>query len=368
MAKNNITSPTVLAHKKGAKWSEEEILQALSELNVILEEPFTGSIVNKHLVTFPNGVSKKSSLSEIFRGLSNGKKVFQHTTETVNERLSEFGAVLAEEYKGKVGEYHLITFSDGTTRSHILASALAGKITCKRYTTETLNAKMAEFGAVLAENYKGYVLEKHWVTFANGSTKYITPVSVLNGNSMGKMETVGRYTTETASEKLLGFGAELMEPFKGSAEKRHLIKFDCGHTHNVVMDRIFYQGAGCPECVDTGFNQQKPGYLYFIKVENGDDFVYKVGITNRSVHKRYYGERANYENLALFYSLDGSKVYQAEQSIRQAFKDLRYKGKSPFKRTGTSEMFVEDISVYTDFLDIIGKLGLIDVLDIPIAN
>lgn len=367
MAKSNITSPTVLAHKRYQRWTEEEILQALSELDVILEEPFTGSILDKHLVTFSNGVSKKSDLCSIFRGISNGQRVYQHTTETVNEQLAEFGAVLAEEYKGKVGKYHLITFSDGTTRNHVLASALAGKITCKRYTTETLNNKLAEFGATLAEEYKGDVVSKHWITFENGKTKYITPCTVLNGNSTGKLDTVGRYTTEIASEKLQALGLELMEPFKGSAEKRHKIKFECGHTHAVFLDKIF-QGARCPECIDTGFNQTKSGYLYFIKVENGDGFVYKVGITNRSVYKRYYGERANYETLALFYSLDGSKVYQAEQSIRQAFKVLRYKGKSPFKRTGTSEMFIEDISSYREFLDVIDKLGLINVLDLPIAN
>jgi hypothetical protein len=366
MAKSNITSPTVLAHKRYARWTEKEILQALNELDVHLEEPFTGSILDKHLVTFSNGVTKQTSLSEIFRGVSGGKRVYRHTEESINEKLSELGLSLAEEYKGDTDIEHLIKFPDGHIKGYILKSVLSGKVNGKRHTTCSVNKRLAKIGAVLLEEFKGDISKKHLVRFSNGKVKNVLIHSVFNGNTTGKMDSIGRYTTEIANEKLKKYGAVLAEEFKGSLMRKHKIFFKCGHVHEIALDNVFSQGSGCPICAKGGFNPYAPAQLYFIELAFQGRNIYKLGVTNRTVEKRYSVEtNIDYKILSLFGSQTGYVVHQAEQHILREFANLRYTGDSPFRLTGTKELFSCDIRYYSQFMEIIDEYGLEEAL---IAN
>lgn len=46
--------------------------------------------------------------------------------------------------------------------------------------------------------------------------------------------------------------------------------------------------AGCPGCAESGFDQTKPGLLYYIAVTTNDgDTLYKIGITNLTIERRF---------------------------------------------------------------------------------
>lgn len=46
--------------------------------------------------------------------------------------------------------------------------------------------------------------------------------------------------------------------------------------------------AGCPGCAVSGFDQTKPALLYYLAVStDNDETLYKIGITNLTVQKRF---------------------------------------------------------------------------------
>tara|TARA_B100000795_G_C22654104_1_gene381453 strand:- start:307 stop:750 length:444 start_codon:yes stop_codon:yes gene_type:complete len=46
--------------------------------------------------------------------------------------------------------------------------------------------------------------------------------------------------------------------------------------------------AGCPGCAISGFDQTKPGMMYYLAVKTDDEQTrYKIGITNYSAEKRF---------------------------------------------------------------------------------
>ena len=47
-------------------------------------------------------------------------------------------------------------------------------------------------------------------------------------------------------------------------------------------------GRGCPACATSGFDQTKPGRLYYLRVyDRVLGSTYKIGITNRTVSERF---------------------------------------------------------------------------------
>jgi hypothetical protein len=403
----SIVSQTIRNHKKGSRWTEDEILQALSELGVILHEPYKGSTRETYLVEFSNGVQTRTRLESVLSGHTSG---IEYTTETINQRLKELGATLAEEFKGRISKRHLIAFDNGVTREYILAHVLYGHAVGKRHTKETVNKKLAEYGAVLAEDFKGSVTRKHLITFANGATKNVVLSRVMGGHSTGKNhstktinESIAKYgavlaeefkdnvaqkhlvtfatgitkevslfsvmqgvslgkenTTETINKRLVEFDAILQEPFKGHIHKKHKILFGCGHSSNVSLNNVLC-GKGCASCSGSGFNIGKPGYLYFLAVKSEGGTLYKIGITNKTVEYRYRHEQVDYIKVALFYSEDGESIASSERAILNAFSSLKYKGSSPFRYTGITEVFIRDISDDDIFTDIVESFNLVKV-------
>lgn len=89
------------------------------------------------------------------------------------------------------------------------------------------------------------------------------------------------------------------EDFIRASEATHADKYDytksvytrCQHKVEIICKKhgSFWQsasahmaGKGCQKCMKTGYQENKPGYLYVLRSEN----ITKVGITNRLVSKR----------------------------------------------------------------------------------
>lgn len=306
MAAKDSISETVRNHKKRARWTEEEVCQALSELGAKLDQEYTGSIVQKHWVVFSNGSRKYVVIRSVFAGDTTGKRdLIRYNTSIVNDRLSNIGAILAEDFKVSTHQKHLVTFASGITKNVILNE-------------------------------------------------------VLCGNCTGKRNNIGRHTSESVNKALSKFNAILLEDFKGSAKQKHKVKFACGHIQDVMLDNTM-RGAGCFRCAKGGFDRDKPALLYFLEVPFQGLSVYKVGITNRTVAERYAQESVVYRVLKLFYTPVGKNAFNAEKAILNNFCELKYHGESPFKFIATREIFNEDISEYQVFLNILEHSGLTKV-------
>jgi len=142
-------------------------------------------------------------------------------------------------------------------------------------------------------------------------------------------------------------------------KETHGNKFDLGNaiydggTRKVevkcnICNNIFYpiadnfsKGSGCPYCANISkFNKWKdePTRLYVLRLYNG---LYKIGVTINTVIKRYHKdlERDKYEIIYEEFFKEGREPFSIEQKIRHLMWEYHYEGESPFRVTGTNEVF-----------------------------
>jgi len=98
--------------------------------------------------------------------------------------------------------------------------------------------------------------------------------------------------------------------------------------------------SGCPFCNPKGFDFNKPGILYYLCIE---DKYYKIGITNRSVKKRFAGEMHKIRVIKEWQYEDGYLCYQKEQDIIKTYAENAYVGEYKPLATGNTELFIKDI-------------------------
>lgn len=124
------------------------------------------------------------------------------------------------------------------------------------------------------------------------------------------------------------------------------VKIICNKCNSVFKMRPsdHLGGAGCPSCAKTGFDQNKPAILYYLKITTDKGLtLYKIGITNRSVNERFQLtdlskiEIIKQEEFAL-----GSDALNKETEIKRKFKEFQYKGPDVLS-SGNTELFTKDI-------------------------
>jgi len=99
-------------------------------------------------------------------------------------------------------------------------------------------------------------------------------------------------------------------------------------------------GNGCPDCSTSGFDNNKKAILYYVKIKSCD--LYKIGITNLTLKKRFGADLRMLEILSETYFDIGKDAYNEEQRIINENKHLRYNG-APILRSGNTEIFYGDI-------------------------
>jgi cytochrome c2 len=131
------------------------------------------------------------------------------------------------------------------------------------------------------------------------------------------------------------------------------VKLSCP-VHGAFMQRAraHLETIGCPKCGREQAQQKqrlhwieqaegKISSLYLLRLFADEEEFYKVGITFRSVGKRFASAASlasyQYEVLALHQSTNAARVYDWEQSILESFAHLRYTPKYRFD--GETECF-----------------------------
>lgn len=99
-------------------------------------------------------------------------------------------------------------------------------------------------------------------------------------------------------------------------------------------------GTGCPSCAITGFDSNKPAILYYLSINNGQ--AYKIGITNRTVEKRFYDELDKIKVLKIWDYPIGIDAYKTEQFFLKKFSAYKYTGPDLLS-SGNTELFNKDI-------------------------
>lgn len=128
------------------------------------------------------------------------------------------------------------------------------------------------------------------------------------------------------------------------ANSKQRLSFKCENDHisRINLDNL-NAGQGCSRCSISGFRKDKPAVLYYIRFENKGQIYYKIGITNRSLKKRFSSEFAKAKVLQQKHFALGSFAAEEERSILTEFDKYRYKGEPFLKYGGNTELFIKDV-------------------------
>ena len=114
-----------------------------------------------------------------------------------------------------------------------------------------------------------------------------------------------------------------------------------GHVFNPNFG-AFRNGTRCPSCAKYGFDQNKPGILYYLKFIIDGKNLYKIGITNKTIEDRFYCEPIPYEVIMQKQYLSGLLAREEEKKILTDFKSYLYTGPDLLK-SGNTELFTKDV-------------------------
>ena len=103
--------------------------------------------------------------------------------------------------------------------------------------------------------------------------------------------------------------------------------------------------AGCPGCAVSGFDQTKPALLYYLAVvTDGDETLYKIGITNLTVHKRFPSVDLARIRVVKTWSYEmGSAAAKREIEVLKEYADDLYTGPDVLAGAGNTELFIRDV-------------------------
>ncbi len=103
--------------------------------------------------------------------------------------------------------------------------------------------------------------------------------------------------------------------------------------------------AGCPGCAVSGFDQTKPALLYYLAVmTDKSETLYKIGITNLNVQKRFPNvDLARIRVIKTWSYESGAEAAKREITILQEFSDDLYTGVDVLIGAGNTELFVSDV-------------------------
>jgi hypothetical protein len=101
-------------------------------------------------------------------------------------------------------------------------------------------------------------------------------------------------------------------------------------------------GGGCPGCAKTGYDSLKPGRLYYVMFDFGHTILYKIGITNNTVKRRFANERIKPIVLWETTFSNGSIAQKIESDKKKEYSEYLYSGQ-PLLKCGNTECFTVDI-------------------------
>lgn len=150
-----------------------------------------------------------------------------------------------------------------------------------------------------------------------------------------------------------------IETFIKKANKEHKYKYDysltfytnshtklkiiCPHHGVYIQNPVDHlRCGGCPVCRQTRFSKDAPAMLYYIKFDTVIGPMYKIGITNFSVDRRFRRFKEYRKTLKTWTFKNGFDAKKAEAAVLKYFSDYRYKGKKLIMN-GNTELFKTDV-------------------------
>lgn len=213
-------------------------------------------------------------------------------------------------------------------------------------------------------NFNGWNINiETYTIFKNYDTEFLDFIDKHNLSYLTDRDDI--YEIFTDSTKRVRSNQISSTLYKLNAIEKHNDKFDYSNTlykgmkdyvdvlckkHNmffsIIAENHLNTQGGCPICKAehnpyTYFDTETS--FYIIKINE----LYKIGITTTPIARRYAGEGIEYQVVFEKKFNTGKEAFMLEQWCKYNFKKYKYKGVSPFRYTGITEVFtyniVEDI-------------------------
>jgi hypothetical protein len=128
-------------------------------------------------------------------------------------------------------------------------------------------------------------------------------------------------------------------------EKVEIICPEHGSFWQAPAAHIMGSNSGCPGCAISGFDQTKPGVLYYLAVlTDNNETLYKIGITNLSVERRFpNADLARIRTIRTWSFDEGRLAAKRELEILKEYSDDLYIGPDILVGSGNTELFIRDV-------------------------
>jgi ferredoxin len=101
---------------------------------------------------------------------------------------------------------------------------------------------------------------------------------------------------------------------------------------------------GCPNCAQYGFQPDRAAITYYVRVANPYGApLYKIGVTHRTVAKRFALEGVALVPISIWHFDKGSNAQALEIEILEKHRAHHYEGPPVFKYGGNDELFTCDV-------------------------
>jgi hypothetical protein len=227
--------------------------------------------------------------------------------------------------------------------NHLFGQGCPSCAGVKKLSTETFISKaIKKHGHIYDYSLTEYVHSQSKVKIicSEHGTFEQVPASHLNGNGCPSCAGNIKLTTEDFISSAIQkhghiYDYSLVE-YKGARTK---VKIICKE-HSVFEQtpNNHLNGNICPLCSGYGgFKQNKPAIFYILKINDKD--IWKIGITNKSVPKRYSkSEQKLFSVVRTIPFKIGSNALQLETKLKKQYKEFLYTGSNPLYG-GHTEMF-----------------------------
>lgn len=133
--------------------------------------------------------------------------------------------------------------------------------------------------------------------------------------------------------------------YKSSHEKVEIGCLVHGSFWQSPVNHVRGNKSGCPGCALSGFDQTKPGLLYYIAIKtNNGEHLYKIGITNLSIEQRFPPADRTRIRVVMIWRFDvGQHAVEREAIILSRFVRDKYIGPPILVGGGNTELFTRDV-------------------------
>lgn len=133
----------------------------------------------------------------------------------------------------------------------------------------------------------------------------------------------------------------LVQPLESYIDGDTLIFFKCpeGHVFKQRPRSVIERQGKCPTCSISGFNINKPAYLYLIEFPYGGEGLYKLGITNNTPESRHISDLKDLKGTICWKVLyeSGEEAKNTETFLKNKYKDNQYN--TGLLRSGNTETY-----------------------------